>query len=423
MKIQRTLPPTATLLSWDDLWDGMRAWVAGGGALRQREKEFSAYFGVRHVFFVSSGKAALYLILRALQSLNPGRDQVVIPAYTCFSVPSAVVKTGLRVIPCDIDPNTFDFDHAQLQRLIGPRTLCVVTGHLFGIPSDISGIKRLCHSHGIAVIEDAAQAMGGVVCEGQLGTIGDVGFYSFGRGKNITCGTGGGILTNSETIAAVIGKEYERISSPTTMDNVSEFVKLLMQIILIRPSLYWIPSALPFLKLGETVFYKDFPVHRLSECKAGILKQWRQRLERSNRIRKENAFAICEMAKIKPTMKSWESIAFLRLPLLMRDKEMRNKLFRASQDTGAGLSRMYPVPVNKIGEMEAQMEGMNCPVAKSVADRLINIPTHWLLLQSDRERICALLSQSSLSVERGKCHGDKSAHFDGGAFVSRNCQQ
>ncbi len=392
MKIQRTLPPTATLLGWSDLWDGVRAWAAGGGELRQREMEFSTYFGVKHVFLVSSGKAALYLILRGLQSLNPGRDQVVIQAYTCFSVPSAIVKTGLTVMPCDINPHTFDFDHSQLESLIGPRTLCVVIGHLFGIPSDIEGIKRLCHPRGIVVIEDAAQAMGGTVCDMKLGTMGDVGFFSFGRGKNITCGTGGGILTDSETIATMIGKEYGSTSSPSTMDELIELFKLLMQMLLIRPNLYWIPAALPFLRLGETVFYKDFPVRKLSECKAGILRRWRQRLEHSNCLRKENAYAICKTAKINPTVKAWESIAFLRLPLLMRDRETRDRLFRKSQETGAGFSRMYPVPVNEIDEIKDQMEGMNFPVAKSVADRLVNFPTHWLLLKSDRESICELLS-------------------------------
>lgn len=392
MKIQRTLPPTATVLGWSDLWDGVRAWVAGRGSLRQRENEFSTYFGVKHVFLVSSGKAALYLILRGLQSLYPGRDQVVIPAYTCFSVPSAIAKTGLMVIPCDIDPDTFDLNHGQLQRLIGPRTLCVVAGHLFGIPADIQGVRQMCHPHGIAVIEDAAQAMGGTVSGGQLGTMGDVGFFSFGRGKNITCGTGGGILTNSEAIATVIRREYENVSSSTAIDDLVECLKLLMQVILIRPRLYWIPSALPFLKLGETSFYKEFPVQKLSECKAGILKRWQQRLESSNAIRKENAREICKTAKITPAVKSWGNIAFLRLPLLMRDKEMRNRLFRASQESGAGLSRMYPAPVNEIIEMKDQMEGMSFPVAKSVADRLVNIPTHWLLLRTDREKICELLS-------------------------------
>lgn len=396
MKIQRTLPPTATLLSWGDLWGGVRAWAAGGGELRQREEEFRAYFGVTHVFFVSSGKAALYLILRALQSINPGRNQVVIPAYTCFSVPSAIVKTGLTVMPCDIDPHTFDFDHDQLKSMIGPRTLCVVAGHLFGIPSDIEGIKQLCHPHGIVVIEDAAQAMGGSICDSKLGTMGDVGLFSFGRGKNITCGTGGGILTASETLATMIRKEYENTSSPTVMDDMIELLKLLLQVILIRPSFYWLPAALPFLRLGETVFYKDFPVRKLSECKAGILRRWRQRLESSNSIRKRNAYVICETAKITPAVKSWESIAFLRLPLLMRDREMRDRLFHTSQKTGAGLSRMYPVPVNEISEIKDQMEGMNFPVAKRVADRLVNVPTHWLLLKSDRERICKLLSHPSV---------------------------
>ena len=74
-------------------------------------------------------------------------------------------------------------------------TLCVLAIHLFGIPANLDRIKKLCRKKDIFIVEDAAQAMGGEYKGGMLGTIGDVGFYSLGRGKNITCGSGGIIVT------------------------------------------------------------------------------------------------------------------------------------------------------------------------------------------------------------------------------------
>ncbi len=101
MKVQRTLAPSAAPIKGRDLVHGL---VVGllrpQTTVRRLEAEFCEYFGVKHVWFVSSGKAALTLILQALHSLS-GRQKVVIPGYTCFSVPSAVVRARLSVALCD----------------------------------------------------------------------------------------------------------------------------------------------------------------------------------------------------------------------------------------------------------------------------------------------------------------------------------
>jgi len=107
---------------------GLAGVLYGKRYLNRLSEEFKDYFGVGSVFFVSSGRAALYLILQALKSLSP-KQQVVIPAYTCFSVPSAIVKAGLKVTLCDVDPETFDFDRNQLEKTIGQDTLCVIPTH------------------------------------------------------------------------------------------------------------------------------------------------------------------------------------------------------------------------------------------------------------------------------------------------------
>ena len=93
MKAQRTLPPSAAPIHWRDLVEGLVGLVRPHATMHRLQAEFRAHFGVKHVWFVSSGKAALTLILQVLHRLS-GRSQVVVPGYTCFSVQSAVVRAG-----------------------------------------------------------------------------------------------------------------------------------------------------------------------------------------------------------------------------------------------------------------------------------------------------------------------------------------
>src|SRR5258705_5693082 len=162
MKLGRTLPPAAAPLCWRDLLSGIAGIISPERALRVLEAEIRLHFGVRHVFLVSSGTAALTMTLMALRALGGSnrRTPVVIPAYTCFSVPAAVLRAGLRPVLCDIDSTTFDFDHTALDGVLDGETLCVVAHHLFGIASNVERTRALCHARGIAVLEEARQAMG-----------------------------------------------------------------------------------------------------------------------------------------------------------------------------------------------------------------------------------------------------------------------
>src|SRR3990167_5233573 len=162
------------------------------------------------------------------------KKYVLIPAYTCFSVPSAIVKAGLKVALCDINPSTFDFDYNLLKNAIDKDTLCIMPNHLFGIPSDMERIKDICRDKNIFIIEDAAQAMGGSYKGKKIGILGDVGFFSLGRGKNITCGSGGIIITNSDQIASAIRKQYSNLEYHGIIEDLKEFLKLLLMAIFIR---------------------------------------------------------------------------------------------------------------------------------------------------------------------------------------------
>jgi perosamine synthetase len=399
MKIQRTLPPAAAPLKMTDIVNGLRGLLKPEQCSQDVKKELKEYFSVKHVFLVSSGKAALTMILLALKALSPGRRRVVIPAYTCFSVPSAVVKAGLDVALCDVDPTRFDYDYRSLPDVVDKDTLCVISGNLFGIPSDVEKVVEICRGKGASVVEDAAQAMGCTYNERLIGTVADAGFYSLGRGKNITCGSGGIIVTNSDSIAAALDRIYGQIEEPGLLENIAEFVKAVVLALFIRPSLYWLPAGLPFLKLGETVFYRDFPVKRLSGMKAGMLRNWRNRLEEYNRTRTQNAgyyctsLETCGVTQTESQQRMTAAKASLRFPVLADNRKTRDKIITCQPGRRLGISRMYPAPINMIDEIKGSFVGMTYPAAAAMADCLFTVPIHPLLNKKDRKKTSALLCE------------------------------
>src|SRR5208283_2741797 len=135
MRIRRVIPPTAAPVDLQSLLFGLMGVGSGTRYLKRLENEIKDYFKVKHVFLFSSGKAALAIALRALKSMTPWKDEVIIPAYTCYSVPSAIIRAGLKIALCDLDPSCLDFDYDQLEKTINDKTLCIVPTHLFGIPA------------------------------------------------------------------------------------------------------------------------------------------------------------------------------------------------------------------------------------------------------------------------------------------------
>lgn len=387
MRIGRTVPPTAAPLRWWDLWHGVWSAFFPGQAIRAREAELRATFGVSDVFLLSSGSAALTLTLLALKSLS-NRSDVIIPAYTCFSVPAAVLKAGLRPRLCDVQPSTFDFDHGLLADTIDSNTLCVIAHHLFGVASDIPGIRKLCEGRGTFVVEDAAQAMGIEYQGSKLGTLGDVGIFSLGRGKSITCGSGGIIVTRSRKIADRIEKLYRQTPTPSTLEVIGDLARAALLTTFVRPQLYWIPASLPFLRLGETVFPTDIPIKKMSAAKAGLLRRWRARLQQANRVRLHAAADLCRRMAVTPP--SGDAHVYLRLPFLTTAAAEKRRLFSASMKRGLGVSVAYPQALSELPQLRPLMNGHEYPNACRLASELVTLPIHQWVTDRDKQAIAEL---------------------------------
>lgn len=114
VRIGRTLPPAVAPIGMANIASGILAMFQGESATLSFTNQLKTYFNVKHCFLLSSGKASLTLILQALKELHPDKDEVLIPAFTCYSVPAAIVRAGLKVRICDVEPESLDFDYREL---------------------------------------------------------------------------------------------------------------------------------------------------------------------------------------------------------------------------------------------------------------------------------------------------------------------
>lgn len=393
----RTLPPVAAPSTPADLLAGLRGALRPAGALSALGQGIGLTMGVKHVFLVSSGRAALTLVLRAL-ARGSSRRRVIVPAYTCFSVAASVVKAGLDLVPCDIDPGTLDFDFDQLGALVAEEPpLAVVSVHLFGRPADMARASSLAHGSGAVLIDDAAQAFAFRRGERWLGTEGDVGFFSFGRGKTVSACGGGAIVTHSESIGAALTEEWHRCSSPGGVAGLAALVQAAIVTVLIRPWLYWLPASLPFLGLGETHYSTDFPIEVMSGTRAGLLASWREKSERMNGARVEN---LSRLGGATGPLAPATRMPCLRLPVLCTNREERDRLCEAGRRAGLGIVPMYPTALSGIEELAATLGAHAYPRAEAVAERLLTVPVHPLVSEAALTATRTLLSAARGAGER-----------------------
>lgn len=171
-----------------------------GPEVKAFEEKFAAYCRSREAIGVNTGTSALHLALLAI-GVGPG-DEVITTPFTFIATVSAVAYTGARPVLVDIDPATLTIDPARIEAAITPRTKAIMPVHLYGQPADMDPIIAIARRHGIAVIEDAAQAHGAEYRGQRVGSIGDAGCFSFYPGKNLGAyGEGGAVTTSVPEIA------------------------------------------------------------------------------------------------------------------------------------------------------------------------------------------------------------------------------
>lgn len=170
-----------------------------GGQVAAFEQEFAAALGTGHAVGVASGLDALALTLRAL---CPPGGEVIMPANTCAPTALGVLCSGLRPVLSDPDPVTWLLDPEDAERRVTARTVAIVPVHLYGLLCDMDAIMGIARRHGLRVVEDCAQVLGGLYRGRAAGTIGDAGAFSFYPTKNLgALGDGGAVFTKDLRVA------------------------------------------------------------------------------------------------------------------------------------------------------------------------------------------------------------------------------
>lgn len=423
MRIKRTLPPAAAPIYLRDLLSGILAIHRGQQELDRFEAELKDYFHVKYCFLVSSGKAALTLILNSLKELYPHKKDVLIPAYTCYSVPSAIVRARLNIQPCDMDSRRLDFDYTQLSNRLHPLNpepnkpnklkepnkpkqpnelnnslLCIIPTHLFGIPSDIERLHSILGDTDVVIVEDAAQAMGGKWKGKHLGTVGDVSFFSLGRGKALSTIEGGVILTSRDDIAKKISLHLNQIPRYTILELLKLITEAVSLTLFMHPNLFWLPKSLPFLRLGETIYDPVFKIRKMSSFQAGLARSWQAKLEKFQKIRKMNSttwsklindFETHELSAISQP----PDADLIRFPVRVENPLLKKSILRQSEQKGHGIMTTYPDAIHGIPALKKMFKNQEFPAARQYSQELITLPIHPYVLRNDTKSIKASLQQ------------------------------
>ena len=320
----------------------------------------------------------------------PERRRVALPAWGCYDLATAADAADTGVVLYDLDPVTLGPDWASLDRALATEVSAVVAVHFYGVPVNLPEVTRRAISAGALVIEDAAQAAGATLGGRRAGACGALGVLSFGRGKGWTGGGGGALLLNPAAPTDLRLPQAGTLAAPT--GGAGAAMKLTAQWLLARPGLYALPAALPFLRLGQTVYHPPSTPARMSGAEAAVLlgtaslQQPEAERRRAHAGRLQHAVQAVGAGGIP---RGWEGgvEGWLRLPVLPTDATLRRARTHAAR--GLGIMPGYPIPLARLpGFGRRILDGpVALPGAEELAARLHTLPVHGQVTLGDLQRI------------------------------------
>lgn len=378
------IPPTAGLpLQAADL-------LPRGDALAPR---LAAQLGVPPLQLTCSGTAALLIALTTLRELAPGRDVVVVPAYTCPLVAIAVHRLGLRLRLCDTRPGHWDLDPRRLAALCDERTLALVPTHLAGLVADIETPLAMARACGAFLIEDAAQALGARDGAHSVGLRGDAGFFSLAAGKGLSIYEGGLLVAREEALREALSATARRDEPTRRGQELRRSLELVMFAALYRPLglrfAYGVPlrRALrrrdPVTAVGDA-FPPEIPFHRVGRWRRGVGTRAASRLPvflSANRARARARIArlrelpgVIAFDETPGTAGSWPFL-MLRMP----DAERATAVLARLWGSGLGVSRLFAHALPDYAYLADRIPQTPMPHAADFAARTLTITNSpWL---------------------------------------------
>ena len=337
----------------------------GGPKVAECEKAIAAYADCKFAIGASSGTDA---ILNALMSLGIGRgDEVITTTFTFFATAGCIVRTGARPVFVDIDPKTYNIDPQQVARRITKNTKAIIPVHLFGQVADMDPILEIARDRKLAVVEDAAQAIGATYKGRKAGSMGTVGCFSFFPSKNLGgVGDGGMIVTNDAALAEMC----------TIMRNHGS-----------KPKYYH--------KYVGGNFRLDPIQAVVISVKLKYLEKWHE-ARRANAAYYDKKFAGCEKI-VTPCVEPHNGMIYNQYVIRIRgDKGASRDHVEAHLNAKKiGNAIYYPVPLH-LQQCFADLgykEG-DCPHAELAAKEVLAIPIYPELIQAQKDEVTSAVLEA-----------------------------
>jgi len=328
----------------------------GDGPISERvQGQLREWLGVHCALLTTSCTHALEMAMIALE-IGPG-DEVIMPSFTFVSTANAVVLRGATPVFAEIRPDTLNIDPADVERKITPRTKVIAPVHYAGIACDMEALQDLAETHDLAIVEDAAQGVDAYYKDQPLGTIGDIGCYSFHDTKNVTSGEGGAFLTNDPEIA----KRSEIVREKGT--NRSAFFRGEVD------KYSWVDEGSSYLPSDILAALLEAQLGRRDEIRALRKKVWDAYYEALKPLAEDGLFTL-------PTVPDYARPNYHIFYLRTRTPEARNDLLDALKAAGIGATFHYiplhssPYGRNTLGWTE------DLGITQRCSETLIRLPLY-----------------------------------------------
>jgi perosamine synthetase len=370
---------------------GASAPRGGGRHTRLLADRVRTEYGAPAVELARSGTAALALAM--LAASEGARPRVAMPAWGCYDLMTAADIVDAEVVLYDLDPATLAPARASFAGALGLRPTSVVVAHWFGLPISLTPLLALAHEAGALLIEDAAQGLGGMIGLRPLGSTGDFGILSFGRGKGRTGGCGGALLANTAT---AVGR-LERVAHAVAPARGGRggLIALAAQWAIGRPWLYAIPSSIPSLRLGETVYHPPTTISAMPEWAAAVVGAIWLRSALESAERRVAAARWAEVVAHSGGVKAYSEPAgtvagWLRFPVRVTGSSAL-----VGQDArNLGIMPAYPGILADLPVAPGRLAGPGAyPGATELGSSLRTLPTHSLVGPRDVAAIVQLLGR------------------------------
>lgn len=379
------LPVSSTITAGSLLRALAPALGAGAQERAALDAELRQAFGAGDVVLVDSGTSALAMALRVA---TPVGGVVALPAYACVDIGAAAIFARVRVRLYDVDPVTLSADLDSVSRVLAAGVDTIVVSHLYGYASDVLAVADLATEHGAAVIEDAAQGAWGSLRGTRLGAFGPLAVLSFGRGKGMTGGGGGALLSIGERAPDALSAARTRVAAPSS--SLRTLAVTTAQWALGRPALYALPSAIPALHLGETIYHPAHEPRSITAASASLVRAALARAGDDLAARRRNADVLGLAARSSGDLRVIQPIegaepGYLRFPVRLAESRTKNR-----EQPALGIVHGYPDTLADLRELRSSILGdERLSGARELQRSLVTLPTHALLSKKDFAELCS----------------------------------